>query len=272
MAARRGRHARGSLGMKCGMRGGRSGRRRAIRFILQPRNNIMSRTEQSGGKRHAVKYADIPAELRRAANEYTKLLRAREPIPDEIRVKHNKYKRWVACGGKDPDAVKTDRVVYDYIPEELRRASHEYNRLKRRGETPPPDVAKKNSEYGRWVRHRGEPPPRPEEPKGPHLAHLEWIRRIREGESPGDIPASVAEGRAEYLGTAVRKYTACAPSDRKGGRGCRGRHGSGPRRLPYGPGVAVCTNCVVAYRDVPADVTGCGCCGKPLRKSSRSKG
>lgn len=217
-----------------------------------------------------VKYADIPEELRRCGSEYSRLRRAGKSIPDDIRTKNNMYKRWLACGGKDPETAKASRVTRVYIPEELRHACAEYHRLKRHGRIPPAEVAAKYAEYQRWISHGGKPPER-KKPEWPHSAYLEWIRLIRAGTPPGDVPSKVAEGRAEYLGAAIKKYTACAPSDYKGGHGCHGHHGNGPRMLPYGPGVAMCTNCSVAYTCVPYDVTRCGCCGKQLRKSARAK-
>lgn len=232
----------------------------------------MSQTGPSGGRRGAVKYMDIPGELRRCGSEYSRLRRAGEPVPEDVRIKNNLYKRWLARGGKDPNAAKMDGVSHTYIPEDLRRACAEYNRLKRHGRTPSAEVLAKHAEYHRWLKHGGRPPEKGGgNTEWPRSAYLEWVRLIKAGTPPGDIPSKVAEGRAEYLGTAPRKYTECAPSDHVGGRGCRGRHGNGPRRLPYGPGVAACTSCMIAYRDVPDDVTGCGCCGKPLRKSARSK-
>ena len=227
--------------------------------------NRTGRIERPG----AVKHVDIPIELRRAAVEYGRLSRAGETVPDEIRIMHNEYKRWACRGGKDPEVYRS-RIKHDYIPDDLRQAGLEYNRILRRGEMPTEDIIKKNSEYCRWVRHRGPPPPKPEKPEWPRSAHLEWIRLIGDGVPPGKIPADIAKGRSEYLGTTLRKYTKCSPSKNRGGRGCRGMHGDGPRKIPYGPGIAMCTNCSVMYQNVPDDVTGCGCCGKTLRRSARS--
>ena len=234
----------------------------------------MEQKNQSLGK-DRVKYNEIPEELREASRLLAGLLRAGKPIPDEVRAKHNLYKRWLKCGGKDPETVKPKAkpVKHAYVPADLRNASTEFNRLKRKGEPVPQDIADKAAEYRRWVRHGGEPPAHKERRRhgsGTHYeAHLEWLKLRRKGVAPGDMPKRIVEGRAKHLGIAVKKYTKCAPSTKSGGRGCRGRHGYGWSKMRYNPGVAMCIICGVAYSDVPEDVTGCGCCGQMLRKNAR---
>ena len=222
-----------------------------------------------------IKYDKIPEELRNASRLLTSLLRADKPVPDEVRTKHNLYKRWLKCGGRDPETVepKTKPIKHAYIPADLRNASTECSRLKRKGKPVPQDIADKATEYRRWLRHGGEPPDRKEyKRRGSgtnYEAYLEWSKLRRQGVAPGDMPKKIIEGRANHLGIATKKYTKCAPSAKSGGRGCRGRHGHGWSRMRYNPGVAMCMICGVAYSDVPEDVTGCGCCGQMLRKNAR---
>ena len=219
----------------------------------------------------------IPTDLREAARRYAVLIGRGEPVPDDIRKKHNEYKKWVRYGGKDPAGIPRKASANSYIPEDLRKALAEYNRLHAAGADPPRDVIEKANEYARWRAHGGPPPekrrrlPKPHEVEWPYSAYLEWHAMLKKGVPPGEIPAKVAEGYAKYLGVPVRKYTPCCPPGKKNGQGCRGRHGDGPMRIPFAPGVAHCTPCQIAYRNVPDDVTRCGCCGKVLRKNPRNK-
>ena len=223
-----------------------------------------------------VIYKDIPPELRRAACESVRLRRAGLPVPDDVRRNHNLYKQWVNHDGKDPAEAPNHKTVHTYIPEHLRKANTTYCRKRREGQVPTKEEAADAAEYRRWIQY-GAKPPEKEEPLPPPKAEwplsaaLEWDRLISEGTSPGDIPEKIAQGRAEHLGIAPKKFTKCSQSDVVGGRGCRGRHGNGSRRPKYGPGVAVCSNCDTSYKDVPADVNWCGCCGSNLRKSARFK-
>ena len=97
-----------------------------------------------------------------------------------------------------------------------------------------------SNEYYGWVRHGGQPPDNEERPDH---AKAEWTLSacltcnplIREGAAPGDVPTDIAGGRAEYMGARRRRCAACPPSERIVGRGCRGRHGGGPKRIRYGP-------------------------------------
>ncbi len=225
-------------------------------------------TEGAAGAR--VKHADIPPELRRAFYECARLRSEGEPIPDHVRQMANEYRRWANNGGKDPGG-RTWGAVYTYIPEELRKAVTRCAKARRAGLRPSAEDLAKQSEYWRWRLHGG-PPPQPDPPpEWPKSAHLEWRRLIRAGTAPGDIDPDIARGHAEYEGRKPHRYTRCAPSDRIGGRACHGRHGNGPRRLPYAPGVANCRMCNVAYTDVPDDVFRCGCCGGLLRKEAKFK-
>lgn len=221
-----------------------------------------------------IKYADIPEPVRKGARIYVRLLKAGKPIPDHIRKLHNEYKSWARRKGKNPADFKGN-IIHDYIPEPLRKANTEVARLRRLGEKPDEKVAADYLEYQRWLKYKGEPPKRmklePVEPKWPLTAVIEYDRLIKEGVAPGDIPRHIVEGRAEHLGVKPSKFTKCALSDRVGGRGCRGRHGNGPRRLRYVPGVAMCVRCTIAYTGVPEDVNRCGCCGATLRKEKRFK-
>lgn len=221
-------------------------------------------------------YGDIPEELRRAACEAVKLRRAGKPVPDDIQRLSNQYKRWVYHNGKDPGEGDGREPVHGFIPDELRKAHAAVCRKRYNGEIPTKEETAMYNEYFRWIRHGGPPPEREERPdparvEWPLSAYLTWNDLIKAGTAPGDIPMDIADGRAEYLGVAPKRYTACSPSDVVGGRGCRGLHGGGPRRLRYGPGVAMCLNCDASYTDVPEDVNWCGCCGRRLRKSARFK-
>ena len=214
-------------------------------------------------------YADIPEKLRESDREYVGLRKAGKPIPDTIRRDHNKYRRLLRKKTAKP-ATKS-RVIHDFIPEHLRRAHNAYQKMKRRGEPVPPDIFEARQEYHRWLKHGSEPPPKKEEPRREYYdEYLQYNRDRREGMSPGLMPRRIIEGRARYMGVRPHRYTKCSPSDHQGERGCTKQHGNGPKRLPYGDGVAMCTVCNAAYTGVPKEVTACGCCGKPLRKSPRS--
>ena len=224
----------------------------------------------------AVTYQDIPENLRRAACEAVKLRRAGKPVPDDIQEMSSRYKRWIYHGGQDPGEGDGRVPVHDYIPAELREAHAAVCRKRYNGQAPTKEETAMSNEYYRWLRHGGPPPdkeerPDPDKTEWPLSAYLMWNQLIKDGTAPGDIPADIADGRAMHLGTTPKRYTACSPSDRIGGRGCRGRHGKGPKRRRYGPGVAMCSNCDTSYTDVPDDVNWCGCCGTILRKSARFK-
>ena len=228
------------------------------------------------GRGMSVKYHDIPDDLREAGRVYAILMGRGESIPEDIRVKNNEYKRWLRYGGKDPATIPKKPPANEYIPEDLRNAYSEYNRLQHRGIAPPKDIAAKANEYIRWRMHKGKPPakkrhplPKPDEVDWPYSAYLEWNAMIKDGVPPGEIPTRLAEGYAEYLGKPVNKYAPCGPPGKKTGHGCRGRHGDGPTKLPFVPGVAACKNCRRTYTDVPDDVTRCGCCGKLLHRQPR---
>ena len=104
---------------------------------------------------------------------------------------------------------------------------------------------REGNEYVRWRMHKGQPPekrrrrPEPQEAEWPYSAYLEWNAMIKKGVPPGEIPARLAEGYAEYLGKSVNKYTPCGPPGRKNGQGCRGRHGDGPGAAALRPGSRV---------------------------------
>lgn len=223
-----------------------------------------------------VIYEDIPEEYRRGACEAVKLRRAGKPVPEDIQELSNKYKRCVRYGGKEPDSGSAHNTVHDYIPEQYRNANTAVCRKRLLGQTPTDEEIAFANEYRRWIRYRGEPPAKeepadPAKAEWPLSAYLEWNNLLKEGKAPGEIPARISDGRSEYLRMDPKRYTGCSPSEKVGGRGCRGRHGNGPRRLRYGPGVAMCIHCDIAYTGVPKSVSWCGCCGGPLRKSARFK-
>ena len=223
-----------------------------------------------------VKCHDIPDDLREAVRLYAALKARNDAVPDDVREKNNRYKAWLRHNGQDPDAVQKKPAANAFIPEDLREAFREYSRHRLRGTKPPKDVREKYNEYVRWYNHGGKPPekrrrlPKPDEVEWPYSAYLEWNLKIKQGVAPGAIPKRLAEGCAEYLGRPVTKYTECSPGKKNGPR-CRGMHGNGPGRMPFRPGVALCTTCKTAYTDVPDDVSRCGCCGKTLRKHARHK-
>lgn len=222
-----------------------------------------------------IKYPDIPEEVRAGARTYVRLLKAGQPIPDHVRELHNKYKGWARRSGRKPGF--TGNIVRTDIPEEFRRANTEVARMKRLGKKPDAETKANYSEYQRWLKYGGKPPPKKvvkfelDKMEWPMAAALEWDRRISGGEAPGEIQQYIVDGRAKHKGLKPSKYTPCSPSDRTGGKGCRKKHGNGPKRLRYGPGIANCTKCQIGYTNVPDDVNRCGCCGATLRKQKRSK-
>ena len=220
-----------------------------------------------------IKHDNIPEDVRAGARMYVRLLKAGDPIPDYVRKLHNQYKRLARRGGGS--AIKSN-IIHTFIPERYRKANNDIARLKRQGKKPTPETEADAREYQRWLKHGGQPPPKriklePDEVKWPQTAAMEWDRLINDGKCPGDIPQYIIDGRAKYLGKQTSKYTPCSKSDRKGGKGCRGMHGNGPKLLKYAPGVANCVRCQIGYRNVPEDVNRCGCCGGSLRKQKRFK-
>ena len=215
-----------------------------------------------------ITYKEIPPELRRAAADAIRLRRSSLPVPDHIQSLSNEYKRWVRHGGTDP-GQSGHKLTHGYIPEKLRKASNIVSLKRRTGGVITDEEARMANEYRRWIKYGGEPPSSSnhESPDvWPLSAYREWVRLIREGVAPGDIPYNIALGYAEHKGMTPKKYTECSPSSTVCGRGCRGQHGDGPKRLRYGPGVARCTVCDRAYVGVPDDTHWCGCCGSSLRR------
>lgn len=94
-------------------------------------------------------------------------------------------------------------VVYPDIPEELRKASNEYVKLRGAGEPVPDDIREKHNEYKRWVAHGGRDPgtvPKKGHPKTYAPAHLRAAsaeyRRLRlAGQNP---PQDVVDAHNEH--------------------------------------------------------------------------
>ncbi|MXX20333.1 MAG: hypothetical protein F4W68_04700 [Cenarchaeum sp. SB0661_bin_35] len=157
------------------------------------------------------------------------------------------------------------------IPEKLRLAKAEYQRNRAHNIEPTPELMSLVSEYNRWSRFGGEPPPaRPRsrtlESQPYHAEQMELTRLGKSGVAPGDIPLNIVEGAAKFRGVPTPKYTKCGDSP-KTGYNCKGRHGNGPRK---NIGAAFCRQCRVAYMELPDDVFFCGCCGKKLSRRTRA--
>ena len=157
------------------------------------------------------------------------------------------------------------------IPEKLRLAKAEYQRNRARNIETTPEQMALVTEYNRWSRYGGEPPPaRPRkralESHPNYAEYIEMSRLKRSGVAPGDIPLNIVEGAAKYKNAPTPKYTKCGDSP-KTGYNCKGRHGDGPKK---NIGAAFCRQCRVAYMDVAEDVVYCGCCGKKLSRRTRA--
>ncbi len=94
-----------------------------------------------------------------------------------------------------------------YIPEELRAACSEANRLRREGKPIPDDIRKKSNEYKSWLYHKGKPqaksttrkPKHDYIPKELREAHAIFSRKIREGVEPTEQERAMANEYRRYV-------------------------------------------------------------------------
>ena len=147
-----------------------------------------------------LKHSDLPAELREANSEYQRLQRAGKPVPEDIRALKCEYLR-ITARRRDPKVGSRRRgrqPEYDDIPEELREANSEYQRLRRAGQPIPENIHALNREYNRILarhrdpkvgsRRRGRQPEHEDIPEKLRAANSEYQRRLRAGQP---IPESL---------------------------------------------------------------------------------